>query len=334
MNCPNCGNFIRNPINFCPYCRQQLNSVAPLLIEVGRKRRPVKKIMLLLVLLIVAFAVYRYKGREVLAFLETMVPRGQTIKGPKSLFSTNMATPQKDVTRAAPPAKYTEPATGLEFVFVPGGCYSMGDMFGDGDADEKPVHEVCVNDFYMSKYEVTQGQWKNLIGGNPASFALGKSYPVEKVGWQDTQNFIAALKKKNGGFRFRLPTEAEWEYACRSGGKKEKWAGTVNEAALGEFAWSGANSGGKPHPAGKAKPNGLGLYDMSGNVWEWVEDDYAPDCYQEQEKDNPICIRGGNRVIRGGNWLLSSRFARCSARSSANPSAGAYSVGFRLVREK
>lgn len=336
MNCPNCGNFIRNPINFCPYCRQPLNAMAPSLIEIRQKRKPGKTVMIALSLLLIAFAVYHYKGQEVRTFIDAMIARVKQAKTADNRISVSAPAVQKDSPLPKPPGKYTDPSTGIEFVFIPGGCYQMGDIFGDGDADEKPVHEVCVNDFYMSKYEVTQGQWGSLMGKNPSSFPMGKSYPVEKISWQDTQNFITALKKKNSVAKFRLPTEAEWEYACRSGGKNEEWAGTGKEAALGEYAWSGLKSGGKPHPVGSAKPNGMGLYDMSGNVWEWVEDEYAPDCYQDQEKDNPVCIRGkgDNRVIRGGNWYLSARFARCSARSSANPNIGAYSVGFRLVREK
>ncbi|MBF0559089.1 MAG: SUMF1/EgtB/PvdO family nonheme iron enzyme [Nitrospirae bacterium] len=336
MNCPNCGNFIRNPINFCPYCRAPLNAVVPSLIEIRHKRKPGKTVMIALILLFIAFAAYHYKGSKILTFVETMFSRVGNIKGTDSRISASAPAAQGDIPMPKPPEKYTDPVTGIDFVFVRGGCYRMGDVFGDGDADEKPPHEVCVNDFYMSKFEVTQGQWVTLMGKNPSSFAGGKSYPVEKISWQDTQNFINVLKKKNSVAKFRLPTEAEWEYACRSGGKDEKWAGTGKEATLGEYAWSDLNSGGKPHPVGSAKPNGLGLYDMSGNVWEWVEDDYAPDCYQDQEKDNPICIRGrgGNRVIRGGNWYLSSRFARCTARSSAPSSGSAYSVGFRLVREK
>jgi formylglycine-generating enzyme required for sulfatase activity len=300
--------------------------------EGRRKRKPGKTVILTLVLLLIAFAVYHYRGPEVRAYIEALLKTKVT----DNPLSAGAVALKKYIPIPKPPDKYTEPATGIEFVFIPGGCYLMGDLFGDGDADEKPVHEVCVNDFYMSRHEVTQGQWEILMGINPSSFKGGKSYPVDKISWLDTQHFITALKNKNSISRFRLPTEAEWEYACKSGGKKEKWSGTGNEAALGEYAWYGSNAGDRPHTVGKAKPNGISLYDMSGNVWEWVEDDYAPDCYQDQEKDNPVCIRGGggNRVIRGGNWLLSSRFARCSARSSANPSGSAFSVGFRLVREK
>ncbi|TAN44631.1 MAG: formylglycine-generating enzyme family protein, partial [Nitrospirae bacterium] len=123
-------------------------------------------------------------------------------------------------------------ATGIEMVLVKGGCYQMGDTFGDGDSDEKPVHEVCVDDFYIGKFEVTQGQWQAVMGNNPSSFKnCGDNCPVESVSWNDVQEFISRLNKKvplsKGGTRglYRLPTEAEWEYAARSGGKREKYAG-------------------------------------------------------------------------------------------------------------
>jgi formylglycine-generating enzyme required for sulfatase activity len=310
--------------------------VVPPLIDNRRKRKFGKTAVLAVILLLIAFAVYHYKGQDVRTFIERLISRLGKPNITDNRLSASAPAAQKDITQQNAPEKYTDPITGIEFIFIPGGCYRMGDIFGDGDADEKPVHEVCVNDFYISKYEVTQGQWGSLMGKNPSSFTVGKTYPVDKISWQDTQNFITALKNKNSVSKFRLPTEAEWEFACRSGGKSEKWAGTGNEASLGKYAWFGSNSGGKPHAVGTAKPNNLGLYDMSGNVWEWVEDDYAPDCYQDQDKNNPVCIRGrgSNRVIRGGSWNLSARFARCSTRSSANPNNSAYSVGFRLVREK
>lgn len=352
MTCHKCGNLIRNPLNYCPYCREPLNNVLPPLLE-GRRQKPKpgKMILFLLSLLLVVSAAFYFRGPEILtkvrelpAYLKTLrassgaeknrnaagSPGADGSAGPVAGEGAGPAAPAQP----KPAETYTDPATGMAFVFVPGGCYRMGDLFGDGDADEKPVHEVCVNDFYMSRTEVTQGQWEALMGKNPSSFKGGKDDPVDRVSWQATQNFLTSLRGKNSTSRFRLPTEAEWEYACRSGGKTEKWAGTSVEKTLGEYAWIGSNSGGKPHQTGKAKPNGLGLHDMSGNVWEWVEDDYAPDCYQDPERDNPLCIRGGNRVMRGGSMNLSERFARCSARNSARPAEGPHSVGFRLVREK
>jgi len=122
-----------------------------------------------------------------------------------------------------------DPVTGIELVFVKGGCYDMGNTFGDGDANEKPVHEVCVSDFSIGKYEVTQGQWKAIMGNNPSNFlSCGAACPAEGVSWDDIQGFIQKLNSRTGK-SYRLPTEAEWEYAARGGGKKDKYAGTSKE---------------------------------------------------------------------------------------------------------
>lgn len=166
---------------------------------------------------------------------------------------------------------FKDPATGMEMIFVKGGCYQMGDTFGDGAPEEKPVHDVCVSDFYMGKHEVTQGQWKRIMGNNPSSFSgCGDNCPVEHVSWNDAQNFIRRLNSQSGK-GYRLPTEAEWEYAARSGGKSEKFAGGAD---VNTVAWYDGNSSSKAHPAGQKLPNGLGLHDMSGNVWEWCNDWY------------------------------------------------------------
>jgi formylglycine-generating enzyme required for sulfatase activity len=169
MNCSNCGNFIRNPLNFCPYCRHPLNAVAPLLIKVGKKPRPLKGILFVLILLIAAFMVYRYKGQELISLANTTIFKKDPVKGLKTLLPENATAPQKGNALSRPPEKYIDPTTAIEFVFIPGGCYLMGDVFGDGDVDEKPVHEVCINDFYMSRYEVAQGQWEKLMGKNPST---------------------------------------------------------------------------------------------------------------------------------------------------------------------
>ncbi|RMD51774.1 MAG: hypothetical protein D6828_06735 [Nitrospirae bacterium] len=211
---------------------------------------------------------------------------------------------REEVRRVKEEPTWTDPITGMEFVLVKGGCFDMGDTFGDGDSDEKPVHEVCVDDYYMGKYEVTQGQWKKIMGDNPSYFKEGDNYPVENVSWNDTQVFIKRLNKKSQ-YTFRLPTEAEWEYACRSGGKKEKYAGFSQKSELFRYAnfW-GQDDGYKyTAPVGSFKQNGLGLYDMSGNVWEWVQDVYNFDAYKSHALRNPIYERSGSgRVIRGGSW--------------------------------
>ena len=224
---------------------------------------------------------------------------------------------------------WTDPVTGIEFVFVPDGCYQMGSS--SGASDEKPVHEVCVDGFWMGKYEVTQGQWEKVMGNNPSDFKKGDNYPVEQVSWDDAKGFIGKLNSLNNGqFKFRLPTEAEWEYACRSGGKPEKdaWGNDVDS-----IAWYGNNSGSSTHPVGTKAPNALGIYDMSGNVWEWCEDIYSENAYSKHQRNNPIYTSGGSsRVLRGGSWIDSPRFVRCADRDWFDPGSRYGSLGFRLVR--
>lgn len=223
-------------------------------------------------------------------------------------------------------------------VSVKGGCYQMGDTFGDGESNEKPVHEVCVNDYYMGKYEVTQGQWKAIMGNNPSHFKdCGDNCPVENVSWNDIQDFIRKLNEKitplsKGGSKggYRLPTEAEWEYAARSGGKSEKYSGGND---IDSVAWYDKNSGSKTHPVGQKAANGLGLYDMSGNVWERVNDWYDNDYYKNSPKDNP---RGPgsatHRVLRGGGWDFDAWVTRAAYRLWNNPVIRNDHLGFRLVR--
>ena len=227
---------------------------------------------------------------------------------------------------------YTDPVTGMEFVLVKGGCYQMGDTFGDGNPNEKPVHEVCLNDFYIGKYEVTQKQWKEIMANNPSHFTGCDNCPVENVNWNDVQEFIARLNERTGQ-KYRLPTEAEWEYAARSGGKKEKWPGTNNESELGEYAWYLSNSGEIPHPVGLKRPNGLGLYDMAGNVWELVQDRYSADAYRNHTGKNPICTDGNFQVIRGGCWTnRDSREMQCFNRADDSQPFNSMYLGLRFVK--
>jgi formylglycine-generating enzyme required for sulfatase activity/class 3 adenylate cyclase len=224
--------------------------------------------------------------------------------------------------------KWVELTTGMEFVLVEGGCFQMGNTLGDGDNDEEPVHEVCVDSFGMSRYEVTQGQWQKIMGNNPSRFTKGNNYPVEKVSWDDTQAFICKLNSHTGR-SFRLPTEAEWEYAARSGGKKEKYAGGSDVDRLG---WYDGNSGGSTHPVGTKEPNDLGLYDMSGNVWEWSSDWYGENYYQQSPRNNPQGPSSGSfRVIRDGCWNGSPWLARSANRDRFKPGYRLDNLGFRLV---
>jgi formylglycine-generating enzyme required for sulfatase activity len=232
---------------------------------------------------------------------------------------------------------WKEPVTGMEFVWVPGGCYEMGcgNWTSDCAPDEKPVHEVCVDGFWMGKTEVTQGQWNKVMGNNPSYFkGKGGNYPVEQVGWTDGKRFAKKLTAMNNGtFEFRFPTEAEWEYACRSGGKPEKYAGGSD---LDQVAWYQGNSNHSTHAVATKAPNGLGLYDMSGNVFEWCEDSYHPTIYNRHQRNNPMYADDrGYQLDRGGSWNWENRWSRCASRAYVKRVNWiTRSVGFRMVRNK
>lgn len=227
--------------------------------------------------------------------------------------------------------KFKDVTTGMEFVFVKGGCFQMGDVFGDSAKDEKPVHKVCISDFQIGKHEVTQGQWQKVMGENPSGFKqCGANCPVENVSWDQAQEFLQLLNK-NSGTKYRLPTEAEWEYAARSGGKQEKYAG---DGSLDEVAWYKGNSENTTHPVGLKKPNGLGLFDMNGNVDEWCGDWYGDDYYAQSPQQDPKGpATGTDRVLRGGRWngASESRHLRTTNRSYDPPAERENSKGFRLV---
>ena len=273
---------------------------------------------------------------------------------------------------------WTEPSTGMEFVWVPGGCFQMGTLEGGSFSyaipqnkelsladenvfitilkgvvaflpvacnsamrtsvpqdfnlytkDERPVHKVCLDGYWMGKYEVTQGQWTKVMGENPAYFKLGDDYPVEQVTWNDIMEFI---KKMNAGssMTFSLPTEAQWEYAARSGGKNDIYSGGNDVDAV---AWYFESSGEKPHQVGTKAANGLGIFDMSGNVREWCMDRYDRDAYSKHTTHNPIFeSKDESRVVRGGSWFMNPCDLRCASRGwdwAAHPNTD---VGFRLVR--
>jgi formylglycine-generating enzyme required for sulfatase activity/uncharacterized caspase-like protein len=224
---------------------------------------------------------------------------------------------------------FTDPITGMELVYIPKGCFQMGSAPNekDRDTDEGPLHEVCVASFWMGKYEVTQGQWKKIMGYNSANFKKGNDYPVETVSWGNAQEFISKLNQQSGK-KYRLPTEAEWEYAARAG-TSFKYSGGDN---LDAVAWYWDNCKESTHPVGQKKANAFGLYDMSGNVWEWCSDWYDKDYYSSSSKYNPTGPSSGSyRVLRGGSCFHHSVFCRSVDRYRNDPEDLFDFIGFRLV---
>jgi formylglycine-generating enzyme required for sulfatase activity len=237
----------------------------------------------------------------------------------------------------APVLPFQEPTAGIEMVHVKGGCYPMGTAPGTpGGPEEKPAHQVCVDDFHIGKYEVTQGQWTAIMGSNPSHHkSCGGDCPVEMVSWNDVQEFIGRLNGRSGGDKgspgtYRLPTEAEWEYAARSGGKVERYSGRDDDA--GSVGWYIRNAQGT-HRVGTLAPNGLGIHDMSGNVWEWTSDWYAANYYSSSPRDNPTGPSSGERrVLRGGSFGDEAFDLRACYRNVLPPDYRSSSKGFRLVR--
>ena len=226
---------------------------------------------------------------------------------------------------------------GMRFSPIPDGSFTMGRQVSEEgqDSDETQHNVTITRPFYMQTTEVTQGQWKKVMGKNPSRFRdCGKNCPVEQVSWNDTQDFIAKLNAKEGVMYYRLPSEAEWEYACRAG-STTKYSFGDDEEQLDKYAWFDKNSNGKTHPVGTRKPNGWGLYDMYGNVWELVEDDWH-DNYEGAPNDGTSWIdnpRGTYRMLRGGGWSSSYWAADSDSRSiSILPEERDHFQGFRLAR--
>lgn len=214
---------------------------------------------------------------------------------------------------------WRDSVTGMEFVWVSGGCYEMGcgistDSCG---SNEKPAHEVCVDGFWMGRYEVTQGQWKKVMGYNPSYFKKGNKHPVENVSWHEIKRFIKRFNSKNNKYNFRLPTEAEWEYACKKGGRENR----------------NRHHPGHHFAVGGSKPNSLVLYDMRGNVLEWCEDWYDENYYKHSTKNNPRGPDSGKtRVVRGGCFNVNPGEQWCTERFSYTPDDRVYHLGLRLLR--
>ena len=305
----------------------------------------------------------------VIAILITVGARYQTANAETTKLLTKSAA-EPEVQNSH---NFTEVTTGIQFVAIEGGCFSMGDAFGDGEKDEKPLHKACLSDFAISKYDITVGQFRRfvesthyrteaekgggcfvLIGNDwkkrdssdwkSPGFKQSDQHPVTCVNWLDAQAFVSWMNTL-GSRRYRLSTEAEWEYAARSGGKKERFAGFSDKAHLFKYAnfcdsncetsWNTAaqNDGyNGTSPVGYYRPNALGLYDMTGNLWQWVSDWYSERYYSNSPVENPKgALTGTERVVRGGSWLSIPDDARAADRNSCIPGYSAFDIGFRLV---
>ncbi len=241
---------------------------------------------------------------------------------------------QKPAPSSSPASKtFTVKGVTFNMVKVEAGTFTMGateEQGSDVDSGEKPAHQVTLTkDYYIGQTEVTQALWQAVMGNNPSEFK-GDNLPVENVSWEDCQTFITKLNSLTGS-KFRLPTEAEWEYAAR-GGKKSQGYKYSGSNTIGDVAWYNDNSGDKTHDVGTKAPNELGIYDMSGNVWEWCQDWYSKDYYSSSPLSNPIGpSSGSHRVRRGGGWYYNAWSCRVSNRDDFTPGSRYGGLGLRLV---
>lgn len=239
-----------------------------------------------------------------------------------------------DIIKERLPLSFTVNGISFEMVKVEEGTFRMGatpEQARDAQGDEKPAHNVLMSSFYIGKNEVIQELWLAVMGANPSDDDFkGTKVPVVNISWEDCKDFIKKLNKLTGK-KFRLPTEAEWEFAARGGilSKGYKYAGSDN---IDEVAWYDGNSGNHPHPVGQKQPNELGLYDMSGNVYEWCQDWYSSSYYKSSTYKNPTGPENGdNRVCRGGSCQRKASSCRSSFRSLSKPSTGGKNLGLRLA---
>ncbi len=238
---------------------------------------------------------------------------------------------------SAPLESWTEPGTGMRFALVPAGSFLMGSPVGEaGREAQERLHAVTLTrSFWLGLFEVTQGEWRAVTGTEPSWFNGDATRPVENVTWLEIQDFLDRLSARSPGNRFRLPTEAEWEYACRAGTTTAFASGHSLDHNAANFAMSperAAAGEGTTMPVGSFPANPWGFYDMHGNVWEWTSAEYCP--YAEDAGTNPTPSCGASlKVIRGGSWYFGADSARCALRYTHLPDLRGFSLGFRVVRD-
>ena len=263
--------------------------------------------------------------------------RDERKRGERPLCDKCYAARQKKITdqRAHREAEERKKKSGKEIIensigtrlkLIPAGEFVMGDK---KRSDARPHRVRITNPFYLGIYQVTQREWQAVMGGNPSNLK-GDDHPVENVSWDDCQEFIAALNQREGTWQYRLPTEAEWEYACRAGSTTRYCFGN-SAAQLGRYAWFSKNSGKETHQVGTKAPNAWGLHDMHGNVWEWCEDWYG-DYPKGAVADSQGPSDGSNRVNRGGSWLNGAESCASAYRDYNTPSYRYDPLGLRLAR--
>jgi len=307
--CPVCGETLRDYWQICPCCRTEMHRVCE---ECGglvtpfwipcQRCRPAEE----------ALAARRSRTAPA-APSPALVPKRGGVAAAQAAEESTARDP------------FLCPVTGIEMVWIPPGQFQMGGAMED---DERPTHTVRLSrGFWMGRYPVTQIQWTALMGANPSSFQ-GKKRPVENITWHEANAYIDKINAKTAGYR--LPTEAEWEYASRAG-RRGRWCFGNDETKLPEFAWTAQNSGRQTHEVGKKKPNAWGLFDMHGNVWEWCSDWFGP--YSGGLARDPVGPAYGDfKVVRGGSWYFPAAQSRCAYRDGERPEGRLNSLGFRLVR--
>ncbi len=306
LDCPACGEPVKPEWKICPFCETRLQDLecpaCGMQVEDRWKRCPECEALLICP-----------NCRRRIPMGAPECPRCQDPK----------------MASAGKPDIFSDSVCGIEMVRVHGGEYQMGDVFSRGTENELPVHQVRLDEFYIGRFPTTQSQWMRLMPHNPSRFD-GLDLPVEQVTWEDAQQFARKLTDAHHGkYVFRCPTEAQWEYAARSGGRRDLYAGGDDINAL---AWYENNSQGGTHSVGQKSANGLGLCDMSGNVLEWCQDSFAADAYKQHSAKNPLIdLPGPDRVIRGGSWSLDSWSARCARRYSFAADLFGAGLGFRLA---